>query len=393
MSKKKTRRRKNRSVLMESLVVLVIIAIALWLLSAVNVYVEGGDSSLKVNVGEEYENKIHAHWLGIDITKYGKFSGEVDTNKPGTYYVSYLAPFSLDPITIFVTVVDNVSPVITLKGDAVVYVDNLSLYEEAGYVATDNYDGDLTGSVQTGRINVSKKEYMIDYFVKDSSGNFTVVTRTVKEKNGVVYLTFDDGPSVDITPQILDTLKEYDVKATFFVVGFSGKEKENLIKRMYDEGHVIAYHGYSHDYGTIYKSFETVMDNFIKIENEVLSITGGESTKIIRFPGGSSNTISKKYCNGVMTESVIKMTEAGYVYFDWNVDSMDAGGAKNSDEVYQNVVMHLSSGNNVVLMHDFSGNQKTVNALSRIIEFCINNNYELKVLTDNTMPVHHKVAN
>ena len=95
----------------------------------------------------------------------------------------------------------------------------------------------------------------------------------------------------------------------------------------------------------------------------------------------------------VMTESVIKMTEAGYVYFDWNVDSMDAGGAKNSDEVYQNVVMHLSSGNNVVLMHDFSGNQKTVNALSRIIEFCINNNYELKVLTDNTMPVHHKVAN
>lgn len=345
-----------------------------------------------VGLGENYRTNVKAEWLGFDITHWGEFEGNVDTSKPGSYYTTYRPPLSFKEYSVIVIVEDKVAPVISLYGGDEVFVDYIEAYTEPGYSAYDNYDGNITSWVQKGRMYQTGDTYTIDYFVEDSSGNLSVATRTIRAKKGVVYLTFDDGPSHDTTPQILDILKAKGVKATFFVVGF-GENKEYLIERLYDEGHTIAYHGYSHDYAKVYKSVDSVMENFYEIEDKVLEVTGGESTKLVRFPGGSSNTVSKKYCLGVVTEAAKRLTEENYVYFDWNVDSEDAGGARTAEEVYQNVIKNIKPGRNVVLMHDFSGNQKTVDALAAIIDFCTWNNYEIRVLDKDVQAIHHNIAN
>ena len=209
---------------------------------------------------------------------------------------------------------------------------------------------------------------------------------------GVIYLTFDDGPSSDITPQILDILEQKKVKATFFLIHFSEKNAE-LVKREDESGHTVALHGYSHTYSEVYQSADACLDNFKKIQQQVYE-TIGKKPNVIRFPGGSSNTISKKYCEGVMTEVTQRALDEGFRYFDWNVDSDDAGHAKTRDDVYNNVTSKIKPGReNVVLMHDFSHNNKTLDALSDIIDFGLNNGYVFRRITDDTKMVTHSVNN
>ena len=111
---------------------------------------------------------------------------------------------------------------------------------------------------------------------------------------GVIYLTFDDGPSQDITPNVLDILAEKNVKATFFVIHYSDSNS-SLVKREAKDGHTVALHGYTHTYSDVYSSADACLENFRKIQNQVYQ-TIGTKQNIIRFPGGSSNTISRKYC-------------------------------------------------------------------------------------------------
>lgn len=209
---------------------------------------------------------------------------------------------------------------------------------------------------------------------------------------GVIYLTFDDGPSSDSTPKILDILKSNNVKATFFVLHY-GEGNEHLIKREQAEGHKIALHGYSHTYSEIYKSADIALENFRKIQDQVYQTTG-EKSNIIRFPGGSSNTVSRKYCPGVMTELTKMVVENGFRYFDWNVDSGDATKPKNSDVVYNNFIKSLKPNrDNVVLMHDFTKNTPTIGALQRIIDYGKQNGYVFRKITDETPMVTHSVNN
>ena len=209
---------------------------------------------------------------------------------------------------------------------------------------------------------------------------------------GVIFLTFDDGPTSDSTPQILDILKKRDIKATFFILHYD-EHREPLIKREKEEGHTIALHGYSHTYSEVYPSADACLENFRKIKEQVFQTTGTES-KIIRFPGGSSNVISKKYCEGVMTELTKRVIDEGYRYFDWNVDSDDAGHAKTSEKVYQNVITGIKPGrNNVVLMHDFARNHKTIDALDSIISWGLEQGYVFRRITEETPMVKHGVNN
>ncbi len=208
---------------------------------------------------------------------------------------------------------------------------------------------------------------------------------------GVIYLTFDDGPSLSITPKILDILKKKNVKATFFILNYDGK-KEEIVKREVNEGHTVAIHGYSHDYKEIYQSEEIYMQNIKKLQDKIKASTGYNAT-ITRFPGGSSNIVSK-YNLGIMTRLTKKVVDNGYKYFDWNVTSGDAGEARNSTDVYNNVVKNLSkSKSNVVLMHDFNGNTKTLNALESIIDYGIQNGYTFSKITESTKMVTHSVNN
>lgn len=283
-----------------------------------------------------------------------------------------------------VSVVNDSPPVILLDGDEEIKVDSIENYAEPGFSAFDEEDGDLTEKVNIVENQLDEYNYEICYSVSDTTGNVAEKTRKVKIVVGVVCLTFDDGPSLEITPQILDILKEKEVNATFFVIGFDEEneiEKVNLIKRENDEGHVIGLHGMVHSY-SIYSDIDTLMNNFYQIKELVADITGNEA-KFIRFPGGTSNTISENYCEGIMTQAVQRVTEEGYIYVDWNVDSNDAGGNNvPSEEIYNNVINNLKPGRvNVVLMHDGATKQTTVDALSDIIDYCQMNGYDIEPLS------------
>ena len=321
----------------------------------------------------------------------------IDENKTGSYEVKYSLQVKNRLINKVrkVNVVDNISPEITLKGSDNIKLYESSDYEEPGFIAFDNYDGDITKNVIVQNdIKEEVGDYKITYIVEDSSGNKTMVTRNVKildkEKNiGTIYLTFDDGPSNN-TSKILDILKQEDIKATFFLVNFNSSYNP-VVKRIYDEGHSIGIHSYTHNYKLIYSSVNAYFDDLNKMNDKIKTITGSD-TKLLRFPGGSSNTISS-FNKGIMTTLVKEVTNAGYHYFDWNVDSSDAWSARNSNDVYNNVINNLKKGTNIVLMHDLSSNEKTINILEKIIKDAKEKGYIFENITMNTKEIHHGINN
>ncbi len=298
--------------------------------------------------------------------------------------------------------IDKEGPVIKLKGSSV----NLKInnkYVEQGYTVTDNCDDDLTSKVEiTNNININKEgTYEVIYKVKDKSGNESKEVRKVtvytpkkcffsvsNGKPGVIYLTFDDGPSTKNTARLLDILKEENVKATFFLIDKTNTDY--LIKRMYDEGHTIGLHTASHNYKYIYSSTTNFIKDIEKIQEKVARITG-EKSSIIRFPGGSSNTVSS-FNPGIMCTLSNMVIEKGYHYFDWNVSSGDAGSKRSKKNTYRNVTNNLSKNRaNVVLMHDIY--DSTVDAVKDIIKYGKDNGYTFEKITMDTEMYTHYVNN
>jgi len=209
--------------------------------------------------------------------------------------------------------------------------------------------------------------------------------------DGKVYLTFDDGPS-DNTRRILETLDKYGVKATFFVVYRKGFD--DVYRDIVNKGHVIALHSYSHDYASIYSGEMAFYDDLNRIDNHVYNLTGVHS-KIIRFPGGSSNTISKKYCKGVMSSLSKSVQDKGYKYYDWNVDSGDASGTTvAADKILNNIKNGVGSRREaIILMHDSKSKTTTADALPKIIDYLLSRGYAILPITDNTFDCHQKINN
>jgi peptidoglycan/xylan/chitin deacetylase (PgdA/CDA1 family) len=268
-------------------------------------------------------------------------------------------------------------------------------YAEPGYEAVDACDGDLTNQVTIkGEINKwIAGSYVITYTVQDAAGNVATAERTVvveHVKNGnVIYLTFDDGPSQH-TPRLLEILDKYQVKATFFVVNtYYIRYVDDIVKN----GHSIGVHSSTHDFHEIYASEEAYFADLENLRNIIHKRTG-VYTNLIRFPGGSSNTISK-FNPGIMTRLTKLVEQKGYHYFDWNVSSGDASGTtRTKTQIYNAVTKSLRPGrNNVVLMHDAGGKQTTVDALQDIINYSKANGYVLVPITPGTAPVHHGIAN
>ena len=218
----------------------------------------------------------------------------------------------------------------------------------------------------------------------------TSQTTTTNEKS-ITYLTFDDGPS-SITHSVLDILKKYNVKATFFVIN-SGNYNKATLQREVNEGHTIGLHAYDHNYAIAYKDDNSYLDGIDKLRAKVKADTGFDS-HYIRFPGGSSNTISKRYSKGIMSRITKTAKQRGYKYYDWNVDDDDAGRARTADDCYNNVIKELRPNrSNIVLMHDFGTNKKILEALPRIIEYCQKNGYKMLPIDDNTPEIHHGISN
>lgn len=199
-----------------------------------------------------------------------------------------------------------------------------------------------------------------------------------------VYLTFDDGPSAN-TDRILDILAQYGVKATFFVVGKNGYTEQ--YQRIVEEGHTLGMHSYSHRYSEIYASLDAYKEDLTKLHNFLYELTG-EDCKIVRFPGGSSNTISKVD----MQELIRYLNQEDMVYFDWNVSSGDASGEnKNANQIVRNVLDQIDKYNNVVILfHDATGKSTTVDALSEIIEKILeSDNTVILPISKETVKVQH----
>lgn len=214
-----------------------------------------------------------------------------------------------------------------------------------------------------------------------------IIPEIIDAKGKTVYLTFDDGPSI-YTDDILDILDKYGVKATFFVVNGN---HNYLMKEIVNRGHQIGLHAYTHKYEVVYKSEQAYFDDLNKI-NEVVKAETGVETKLIRFPGGGSNVISKKYEKGLMTKLTKSVADKGYFYFDWNCTNGDAEGAKTiSDQLRFCSKFPRSANNIIVLMHD--NKRLTMESLPYIIEYYKACGMEFGVLTPETPPAHHPVYN
>ncbi len=210
-----------------------------------------------------------------------------------------------------------------------------------------------------------------------------VVTEQPAADTKYAYLTFDDGPS-DNTVMILDCLQEYGVKATFFVLEVPGRE--DVYKRIVDEGHAIALHSSTHEYSEIYLTVDSYLDDIANLADVILEHTG-VTTSLLRFPGGSNNTISHRYGGTDIMDRIIEATNAaGYVYFDWNVDSLDASKVTQDKDVIVNAVLDQSSvlKQPVILMHDSKYKTTTPEALPEIIEGLTQLGFSFEKLTPTT---------
>lgn len=201
-----------------------------------------------------------------------------------------------------------------------------------------------------------------------------------EDKNKVVYLTFDDGPCNIITDKILDVLKKYDVKATFFVVGKEIIRREHILKRINDEGHSIGLHTYSHSFKKAYMSVDAFMNELAKTNNLVFEITGKKSG-IIRFPGGSHNRLNSIFLQ--------KIHDKGFKIYDWTHSCEDGTCSYLSPyALFRNsqkkIISRKMAPGVILLMHSNENNINTIDALPLIIRYYRNKGYEFKAIEKDT---------
>lgn len=203
-----------------------------------------------------------------------------------------------------------------------------------------------------------------------------------------VYLTFEDGPSEN-TEAILDVLAQYNVKATFFVVGKEDEDSQELYKRIVEEGHTLGMHSYSNKYSQIYQSKDAFEEDFNRLRDELYQVTGVESI-YYRFPGGSSNQIS----NVPMSDFIHYLNEQGVIYYDWNISAGDAASnAYSAEEIVANVVDDVVKyKTSVVLLHDASDKSTTVEALAPMIEALNEMGAEILPIDEDTSVIQYVKA-
>ena len=296
---------------------------------------------------------------------------------------------------------DDYPPSISLVGSNQLAIPLGEAFQEPGYTASDMRDGDLSArvvvSIDHPFVRYQPNTYHLTYRVTDSDGHEAIAERTVATipctpptiiypTEKTIYLTFDDGPGPD-TERLLDMLKKYNVHATFFVVdtGYPG-----LMRRIVNEGNSIGIHTCSHKYQQIYANPEAYFQDLFQMQQIIQNATG-EQTWLLRFPGGSSNTVSRR-SKGIMTYLTKAVEACGFSYFDWNVDSEDAGGATSSNQVFQNVVNGVGQHKySVVLQHDI--HSYSVDAVEQIIQWGLQNGYQFLPLQTDSPVMHHTVQN
>ncbi len=292
-------------------------------------------------------------------------------------------------------------PRITLLGEQNTVMQASLWYQDPGAVVTDSLGRDLSAYLVTEGEVVPwfAGDYAITYSITSELGetisavrNVTVVPvpapETVTPTEKTIYLTFDDGPS-PYTARLLDVLDRYGAKATFFVTSQDPRYYDE-IGRAYRAGHAIGVHTSTHDYNKIYASEYAFFEDFFNME-EIIKQQTGEYTRLFRFPGGSSNTVSN-FNPGIMSRLTRAMTDMGYRYFDWNVYSGDAGDTSKTTQIATNIKEGCAEHRvSIVLQHDIK--DYSVAAVESVLEWGRANGYSFKALQLDSPGMHHGVNN
>ncbi len=207
-----------------------------------------------------------------------------------------------------------------------------------------------------------------------------IATSVADTEKKICYLTFDDGPTKEVTPRVLEVLGQYDVKATFFVLGKMLEANRDIGRREFDEGHLIANHSYYHQYEELYATGESFMAEIEKTQQLICEVTGEEAFKLIRFPGGGHNAGTYAAQKQEYKEL---LKEKGYYFVDWNCLNGDAESAlRSADELIARVKETAIGKNLVILMHDAAAKKTTPDALGGIIEYLRGQGYEFRRLDE-----------
>lgn len=230
----------------------------------------------------------------------------------------------------------------------------------------------------TGKFIINQKDKF-----PDSDSVAAMSSKAVTRKRA--YLTFDDGPS-DQTGEILDILKEYDVKASFFVIG-RNERYYPMYKRIVEEGHTLAIHSYSHEYSTIYASYDNFVNDVEELRKLLYDVTGVDC-RYYRFPGGSSNRVTQVPVNDLIDY----LDSAGLTYFDWNALNNDAViTGQTPDQLVKNILKDaLNYDDTIILMHDLDCCHETVESLPSLIEQLEEHGYEILPIDDDTPHIQHR---
>ena len=292
-------------------------------------------------------------------------------------------------------------PKITVLGERDLVMQAGLWYQDAGAMVTDSLGNDLSAylDVEGGVTPWFAGDYTITYSITSDLGetisderHVTVVPaaapETVPPAEKTIYLTFDDGPG-PYTARLLDVLDRYGAKATFFVTAQDPRYFDE-IGRAYRAGHTIGVHTTSHDYNEIYASEMAYFEDFFNME-EIIRQQTGEYTRIFRFPGGSSNTVSN-FNPGIMSRLTRAMTDMGYRYFDWNVYSGDAGDTSKTTQIAKNIKDGCAEQRvSIVLQHDIK--DYSVSAVESVLIWGRENGYSFKALQLDSPGMHHGVNN
>lgn len=249
---------------------------------------------------------------------------------------------------------------------------------------------EVTGIYTTAVVEESSREVQAPEEILEISETEEQQSKEQREAKKEIYLTFDDGPSSN-TAEILDILKEYDIKATFFVVGKTDEQSVQAYKRIVEEGHTLAMHSYSHKYSEVYASKESFISDLSMLQEYLYQVTG-VWPRYYRFPGGSSNSVSQVD----MQELIGYLDQAGITYFDWNVESGDAvNGFLSPDKIKSNCLGKIEIYNEcMILLHDAAEKDTTVEALPQVIEEILGRGDAVFLpITEQTVPVQHVKGN
>lgn len=197
------------------------------------------------------------------------------------------------------------------------------------------------------------------------------------QQERAVYLTFDDGPTQH-TERLLDILNEYQMKATFFMLGRKMKEYPSVVRRIKREGFGLALHSMTHDIHTLYQNAFSPTEEMIETQNILEEITGVHST-IVRLPYGSIPYLTE--------EMRYVLNQHSFNVWDWNVDSMD--WELKDNRYVQHTIQKLQELEQagvtpVVLLHD---KKETIDHLPSLLAYIKQEGYQTKVLTDDLPPL------